>query len=406
MGNTVPSVVWGFRLGLDQVRLSLLYTCSLSMLYEHNMTDCVFRAGKPISSPLHFNDLTHSMEALTQHLANGQSLNSSQVSEAATGLLDEALDANQKAAFLKALSAKGETPEEIAAFVNSFLEFAVRPPVEISSLPGPAIDVCGTGGDKLNLFNVSTTAMFVLAAGGTVVVKHGNRGITSKCGGADVLEALNVRIDLPPDQFAETIINERVGFMLAPQYHPAFKAVVPVRKMLAEEGVRTIFNLIGPLLNPVQPDYQLVGVFDEALPPVYADILQRLGRKTAWAVHGKTDDGRGMDEISTLAETHICETNKGSITQSVIDPSALGFPSDVSVTELQSGSAVENAAILEGVLSGAVEGPKREITLLNAAAGFVVTGLCDSLENGLSHAREVLQSGAALDRLRALQAIS
>ena len=206
------------------------------------------------------------MEALTNQLKTGQDLAVEHVEQAASQLLDESVAVDQKAAFLESLSSKGETPAEIAAFVTEFLRHAVRPPVNLADLSGPSIDVCGTGGDKLNLFNVSTTSMFILAAGGVVVVKHGNRGITSKCGGADVLEALGIRIDLPPEQFAETVAAEKVGFMLAPQYHPAFKAVVPVRKLLAEKGVRTIFNLIGPLLNPVQPDYQLVGVFDSSLP--------------------------------------------------------------------------------------------------------------------------------------------
>lgn len=345
------------------------------------------------------------MKALTEHLSTDQPLTEEQVEEAATQLLDESVDVDEKAAFLESLSSKGETPGEITAFVSSFLKRAVRPPVDIDTLRGPSIDVCGTGGDKLNLFNVSTTSMFILAAGGAVVVKHGNRGITSKCGGADVLEGLGIRIDLSPERFAETVASERVGFMLAPQYHPAFKAVAPVRKLLAEKGVRTIFNLIGPLLNPVQPDYQLVGVFDKTLPPVYADILGRLGRKKAWAVHGRTESGAGMDEISTLGATHISQWNGSEVIESELLPETLGFPENQTVEMLQGHSAKENAEILEAVLSGKASAAQSNIALLNAAAGFAITGLSPSIEKGLERARDAVASGAALNRLRALQAI-
>ncbi|MDA0811839.1 MAG: anthranilate phosphoribosyltransferase [Verrucomicrobia bacterium] len=345
------------------------------------------------------------MEAFTEQLRAGENLTDEQVGLAATQLLDEAAEIEEKAAFLAALSGKGETPAEIAAFVTEFLKHAVRPPLAMDSLPGPSIDVCGTGGDKLNLFNVSTTSMFILAAGGAVVVKHGNRGITSKCGGADVLEELGVRIDLSPEQFAETVATERVGFMLAPHYHPAFKAVAPVRKLLAEKGIRTIFNLIGPLLNPVQPDYQLVGVFDSALPPIYAEILGRLGRNRAWAVHGKTENDEGMDEISTLGPTTISQWDGSGVSALTLNPQELGLRSGSTLTELQGHSATENAQILEGVLIGSATDAQSDIALLNAAAGFVVTGLSATLEAGLERARDAVTSGAALGRLRALQAI-
>ncbi|MCB1099993.1 MAG: anthranilate phosphoribosyltransferase [Verrucomicrobiae bacterium] len=345
------------------------------------------------------------MEAFTAQLHAGNDLTEEQVGLAAAQLLAESTAVEQKASFLEALSAKGETPAEIATFVTEFLKHAVRPPLDIDSLPGPSIDVCGTGGDKLNLYNVSTTSMFILAAGGAVVVKHGNRGITSKCGGADVLEQLGVRIDLTREQFAETIATERVGFMLAPQYHPAFKAVAPVRKLLAEKGVRTIFNLIGPLLNPVQPDYQLVGVFDSALPPVYADILGRLGRKTAWAVHGKTENNQGMDEISTLGTTTISQWDGSRVNMITLNPAELDLQCGATLTELQGHSTSENAKILEAVLSNRATVAQSEIALLNAAAGFVITGLSQNLAAGLEKARDAVSSGAALARLRALQAV-
>jgi anthranilate phosphoribosyltransferase len=246
----------------------------------------------------------------------------------------------------------------------------------------------------------------VLAAGGLSVVKHGNRGITSKSGGADVLEALGVRIDLGADEFAETIKKHGVGFLFAPRYHPAFKAVVPVRKILAERGQKTIFNMLGPLLNPVSPPYQMIGVFDEILPPIYADILNQLGRTEAWAVHGKTADGRGVDEMSTMGTTQIHRCRQGMEGDSwTVSPSDFGM-ARATVEELQGGDAQVNAAILEGILADEVHGAKRDMILLNAGAGFAISGVAEDISAGIELARECLTSGRALAKLRALQAIS
>jgi len=350
--------------------------------------------------------MSNSLEDLTHQLQGGSSIDCEQVEAAATAILDESLDAGGKAAFLKALAAKGETPEEIAAFVDSFLSRAVDPGLDADQVEGPMLDVCGTGGDKLDLFNVSTTSIFVLAAGGACVVKHGNRGITSKSGGADVLEALGVRIDLPPDECAETIRRNGVGFMFAPIYHPAFKAVVPVRKQLAEKGIRTIFNILGPLLNPARPAHQLIGVFSPELTAPFANILKQLGRRSAWAVHGTTGDGRGMDELSTLAETQTTRlAPDGSITDVAVNPSELGIGTP-ELSDLHGGDAEENAKILLGILNGDDRGAKRDIVALNAAAGFVACGLADDLTNGLERAEEAIESGHALQKLKDLQAAS
>src|SRR5688572_30956821 len=194
------------------------------------------------------------MDALIHHLEEKQELTSREVEVAASLLLDPAAPDEKKERLLEALAVKGETPGEIAGFVEAFLQQAVDPRLGMLELEGPTLDVCGTGGDQLDLFNVSTTAMFIAAAAGAVVVKHGNRGITSKSGGADVLEALGVRIDLSPDDFGRCLSHVGAAFLFAPLYHPAFKAVAPVRKQLAEEGRRTVFNLLGPLLNPARPD--------------------------------------------------------------------------------------------------------------------------------------------------------
>ena len=343
---------------------------------------------------------------LETQLQAGKDLAPTDIQAATDGLLDENGDVSAKTNFLKALAVKGEAPGEIAGFVDCFLQRAVDPGLKTDRLNGPMLDVCGTGGDKLNLFNVSTTSMFVLAAAGICVVKHGNRGITSKSGGADVLEALGIRIDLPPKDFCRCVEANGIGFLFAPMYHPAFKAVVPVRAQLAKEGVRTIFNLLGPLLNPVRPDHQLIGVFGPELPPVFAEILAKLGRKSAWAVHGTTEDGRSMDEISTLGSTSIVKVENGVVTSSAtIQPADLGI-SVPNLEELAGGEAAENAEILRNILNGKDRGPKRDLVLLNSAAGLVITGKAPNLTTGLKLAGELIDNGSALGKLEALIAFS
>jgi anthranilate phosphoribosyltransferase len=337
---------------------------------------------------------------ITTALRDRQSLDAAAVETAALFLLDADAGTAPRADLLRALSAKGETAAEIAAFVRVFLKHAVRPVMSASASGRPVMDVCGTGGDKLNLFNISTASMFVLAGGGVAVVKHGNRGITSQSGGADVLEALGVAVNLPPEQFAACVAEHGAGFMLAPQYHPAFKAVAPVRAQLAAEGVRTIFNLIGPLLNPVQPPFQLVGVYDPALPSVYAEIMRELGRQRAWAVHGTVPGGSGMDEVSILGPTRIVSLSEGRITETT---ESLPLPVPA-LEELKGGNAQVNAAIIEGILTGGLQGAKRDIVLANAAAGFRVAGLAADWPEAIERAEHSLDSGLAkqvLDNLRA-----
>ncbi|MEM6277938.1 MAG: anthranilate phosphoribosyltransferase [Verrucomicrobiota bacterium] len=334
------------------------------------------------------------MESLTEKVSEGQDLDFGDVNQATAQILDETVSESLKADFLAALAQKGETAGEIAAFANEFLNHAVEPSLDRDAMGKPLLDVCGTGGDKLNLFNVSTTSVFLLAAAGVAVIKHGNRGITSKSGGADALEALGIRIDLPAEDFGRCVESVGAGFLFAPLYHPAFKAVVPVRKLLAERGQRTIFNILGPLLNPAKPDFQLVGVFDGNLGSTYSDILQRLGRTRAWTVHGSAGAAGGMDELSTLGETQVWEASAGSRSDFSLDPAALGL-SAPSLEELTGGDAEENAAILTGILDGSIQGAKRDLVTLNSAAGLVITGKAGTIEEGLSLAREQIDSGAA-----------
>jgi anthranilate phosphoribosyltransferase len=319
------------------------------------------------------------MDALIKHVEEAKELNLREIYAATEMLLSESVTDEKKVAFLRGLTAKGETAAEIAGFVEAFLERAVDPGVSEMSFTGPTIDVCGTGGDKLNLFNVSTTSMFVIAAGGAVVVKHGNRGITSKSGGADVLEALGIEIDVSPEVF---------------------------RKCLKEEGTRTIFNLIGPLLNPARPECQLVGVCDPDMDSVFADILQRLGRDSAWVVHGSTADGGPVDEVSLLGPTRICKSGRyQSLVDEEVSPEDFGF-STCNVKDLEGGDAAENAVILTNILSGKETGPKREMVLLNAGAGLACAGLADSMGQGVQLAAELIDSGQALERLHRLQEAS
>jgi anthranilate phosphoribosyltransferase len=343
------------------------------------------------------------MDALIHHLEEGSELSPREVEVAAELLLDANAPDEKKARLLEALSRKGETAAEIAAFVEAFLEHAVDPHVGLLDLDGPTIDVCGTGGDQLDLFNVSTTAMFIVAAAGGVVVKHGNRGITSKSGGADVLEALGIRIDLPAEGFRRCVEKAGLGFMFAPLYHPAFRAVAGVRKSLASRGVKTIFNLIGPLLNPARPQCQLVGVFSRDLCPAFAEILQRLGRESAWVVHGTTGDGRSVDEVSLMGSTRICKAGLyQDLDDEEIRPRDFGLR-HAEVADLQGGDAHANAAILEAILAGRETGPKRDMVLMNAGAALACAGLADDLGEGISISREMIESGAALEKLRLLR---
>ena len=335
------------------------------------------------------------VKELIESLRNGSDLTAAQVESAVAQLVSAEIANAAKADFLKALRAKGETAGEIAAFVRSMLARAVDP--QLSDVPGPMLDVCGTGGDKLEVFNVSTTAMFVLAAGGACVVKHGNRAVTSKCGSADVLEALGVKIDLAPDELRRCVGTHGLGFVFAPAFHPAFAAIAPVRKMLAAEGRATVFNLLGPLLNPARPPFQLVGVSPRALLPKFAATLAALGRTRAWAVHGC-----GMDEISLLGPSEVREIADGTVRELTVDPAALGLKC-CALDDLRGDDRTANAAILLAILDGTERGPKRDLVLLNAAAGFVITHLADDLAAGLALAREQIASGRALAKLRALQ---
>ncbi|MDP0490501.1 MAG: anthranilate phosphoribosyltransferase [Verrucomicrobiota bacterium JB023] len=343
------------------------------------------------------------MDALISQVEAGEELDERHAAAAAEFLLNEDISDEKKARFLKAFATKGETPAEIAYFVEAFLERSLPVGLDPEELDGPTIDVCGTGGDGLNLFNVSTTSMFIIAAGGAKVLKHGNRGVTSKSGGADVLEELGIDIEQGPEDFVETVKRSGLGFLYARKYHPAFKAVAPVRAQLAKEGVRTIFNLIGPLLNPARPQCQLVGVTRRELATSFSEILQRLGRESVWAVHGTTADGRAVDEVSLMGSTRVCKA--GSFQDHIdeeISPADFGLET-ASMEELQGGDAKANAKILINILGNEEKGPKRDMVLMNAGAGLACAGLADDLGDGIERARGLIASGAAMECLDAMR---
>ena len=341
------------------------------------------------------------LATLTEKLRNGIDLNSGEIRDAVALLLSAERRDDAKAEFLTALHAKGETVEEIAAFVRALMTRAVDPMIEAAGLPGPMIDICGTGGDGVNLFNVSTAAMFVVAAGGAVVAKHGNRQVTSKSGSADVLERLGIPIELTPEQLRESLKQHNVGFLFARQYHPAFRVLAEMRQRLARENVRTVFNLLGPLLNPARPSRQLIGVYAPECAGILAEVLRELGRQRAWVVHGLADNA-GIDDISISGVTTIAELNEDKITSKILDVNWLDIPR-VAIAELFGGDARENAATIEGILSRTITGAKRDMTIVNAAGGFVVAGLAKDLREGIELAREEIDSGRALEKLRALQ---
>jgi anthranilate phosphoribosyltransferase len=341
------------------------------------------------------------LKELIEKLRAGVDLTPSEVWFAANFLADRESPDEEKTEFLAALRNKGESGEEVGYFAEAFLNLAVKPSADLGGKP--SIDLCGTGGDRLELINVSTTAMFIVAAGGAAVVKHGNRAVTSRSGAADVLEKLGIPIKNSPEKMIAALEQTGIGFLFAPLFHPAFGAVANARKKLAEQGIATVFNLLGPLLNPLRPEYQLTGVFSPTILEKYALAFARLGRKRAWVVHGEVPNGSGMDEISTLGETEVHEVKDSSFNYFHLFPDQLGLRIP-SLHELRGGDAEQNANTLTAILSGTERGAKRDVVLINAAAGLVIAGLAARMEKGLLLAAQLVDAGQALAKLREFQA--
>ena len=307
-----------------------------------------------------------------------------------TDLLDNIFEGSvsetQIAAFLTAMRAKEPAPAEIAGLATSLRNHAVAVNPGIDNM----IDTCGTGGAKLKTFNISTAAAIVAAAAGAYVAKHGNRGITSKCGSADVLEQLGVNIDPGPKVVEKCIRDGHIGFMFAPKFHPAMKFVQPVRKAL---GFRTVFNILGPLANPAAAQAQVMGAADESLMTKIIETLKLLGLKHAIVVHSD-----GLDEISLISPTKILQLNDGEITAGTIDPADYEMD-HADFARLKGGDAAGNAEIIKNILSGKETGPKRNIVLLNTSAALVAAGLAKDFKKGISMAREAIEDGRSRQTL-------
>ncbi|MBC7342035.1 MAG: anthranilate phosphoribosyltransferase [Clostridia bacterium] len=329
------------------------------------------------------------MRQAINRLVAGESLGEIEA-EAIMGLImsGEATPA-QIGALLAALRLKGETVEEITGFARAMRSMAQ--PVAASR---PAlIDTCGTGGDGSHTFNISTIAALVLAGAGITVAKHGNRSVSSRCGSADVLEALGVKVDLPPVAASRCLDQVGIGFLFAPAFHQAMRYAAGPRK---EIGIRTVFNLLGPLTNPAAPPYQVVGVYDADLTEIVAAVLGRLGCRRAFVVHG----GDGLDEVTTTGTSKITRLDQDRVETFYLDPEQVGLrrarPED-----LAGGNAQENADIARRVLSGE-KGPRRDVVLLNAALGLVAAGAAADLAAGLAAAAQSIDSGAAMEKLEAM----
>jgi anthranilate phosphoribosyltransferase len=329
-------------------------------------------------------------EVLEMLLA-GESLPPATTEECFTALMAGEWSEPEQAAFLVALRAKGETAAEVAAAARVLRSFAV--PVATSRTP--LIDTCGTGGDGAHTLNISTGAALVAAACGVAVAKHGNRSVSSRCGSADVLEALGVPLEVDPEKLGALLDAQGFAFLFAPRLHPAMRAVMPVRRAL---GVRTVFNLLGPLANPAGVRRQVVGVYGAAVLPLVAGALAELGAEHAWVVHGED----GLDELSVCAPTRVVEVRAGRIAgELVVDPATLGIPR-ATRADLAGGDATENAQRLRAILAGEERSPAAEAVALNAAAALVVAGAADGLASGLAASRACMAEGAPVAKLDAV----
>ncbi len=330
--------------------------------------------------------------ALIGDLLAGIDLDEERARAAMAEILSGEATPSQLTAFVVALRAKGETPTELAGMLAAVREAATR--VELpAGVADRAIDIVGTGGDRSHSVNISTMAALVLAGGGVPVCKHGNRAASSQCGTADVLEELGVVVELGPEGVLACIEAAGIGFCFAPRFHPAFRHAGPSRR---EIGVPTAFNLLGPMANPAAVPYMVVGVGNPAFAERMALALAARGVRRAWIVHGHG----GLDELSTTGPNDVLEVVGGELVTGVVDPRDLGLEV-ATLADLRGGDRRANADVVHRVVGG-VYGPVRDVVLLNAAAGFVVTGVAADLAEGLEHARRSIDSGAAAAALDAL----
>ena len=342
------------------------------------------------------------LDALTKQLAGPRDLSADEIQAAVAHLIDEAMAAEAKADFLVALAQKGETPGEIAAFAAALREKSIAPPIETHWRETREIlDVVGTGGDHLSTFNISTTVAILCAAAGVAVAKHGNRAVTSTVGSADVIEALGIPIDLTPGEAAGSLQEHNFAFFFAPNFHPAFKHIAPARRLCAGRGRRTIFNLLGPLLNPARPSAMLVGVPRPELCEPMAGALQTLGVRRGMVVSGAAGE-RHLDELSTLGPNRVAEFYQAhGFNASLV--TLENFPLQAATLEdLRGGDKWVNAEIIRRILRGEERGPKRDAVLLNAGAALFVAGRATSWAAGWDLAGETIDGGSAKAKLAEL----
>jgi anthranilate phosphoribosyltransferase len=323
-------------------------------------------------------------------LVEGQSLTQDEATEVMTAIMDGQTTHAQIGALLAALRTKRESVDELTGFARVMRARSMH----VTPRRRPLVDIVGTGGDACDTFNISTTAMFVIAATGVAVAKHGNRAVSSRCGSADVLAALGVELALTPEQIAQCIDTVGVGFMFAPSHHPAMHNVAQPRREL---GIRTVFNILGPLTNPAGATRQIIGVFDPDLCPLMAETLGRLGCERAMVVHGMD----GLDEISTVGPTRISHLQHGRVSTETRIPAEF-FIAPSTLEEIGGGETPEeNAAILTAVLQGE-RGPRRDIVAVNAAAGLILGGMAEGWRDGVALAHRMLDTGRALNVLNKL----
>lgn len=322
---------------------------------------------------------------LLQKLASKEHLSIDEMTAMMNKMMSGQLSDIEISGILTAMSMRDVSVDELVGGAKG-----LRNSAKTFEMLGPCLDTCGTGGDYSDTFNISTTVAFVVAAAGVPIVKHGNRSITSKSGSADVLERLGVNISLEPEQVKQCIDEVGMGFLFAPTFHPAMKYVMPVRRELS---IKTIFNLLGPLSNPVHAMYQILGVNDEKLLVPFAETLRQLGVKRAMVVHGAD----GLDELTTTAKTKVAELKDELITEYEISPDELGLP-ESTLDKLKGGTPEENAAIVYEILNGKT-GPARDIVVLNAGAGLYVAEVVASIKEGIALAEKVIDEGKAIDVL-------
>ena len=335
----------------------------------------------------------HPLRQAIEKAVNHEHLSAKEAYQALDVIMKGEATEAQIGAFLVALRMKGETPAEIGGFARAMRDNAVQ----IRTRHESVVDTCGTGGDRADTFNISTAAAFVAAGAGVPIAKHGNRAVSSKCGSADVLRELGVNVEAPPEVVEECLNEVGIGFLFAPTLHPAMRHAIGPRREL---GLRTVFNILGPLTNPAGAKRQLLGVFDAQYTELLATALQTLGSEHALVVHGLV----GMDELSTCGETQVTELRGGSIHSALWSAEEVGL-APAQLEDLAGGAPETCASILTAVLSGE-EGPARDIVVFNAAAAIYVGAKAADMPEGIELAREAIDSGAAMGKLAALREVS